>query len=375
MVSLRPTSRAIGLLIAAVLMGVAGVLVGGKSLVTAAAMLVALVFSTLVWALIPQRRAAVRRDFTPALPHVGEAVAVQLTVTGVVPRVRAGRWVDRMPPSVLGAATGQLGRRGPRAGRGAPLIDEVRSVQAAARGRWPVGPLELTTGDPFGFFVKRSELGEATPLLIAPAIRRLVGIPTSTAPARTTDDRTTNAASAHGADSVTPRDYAPGDAMRRVHWRASAHRGQLMVRQEDRLESPEATVVLCARGEPGPGFERVVSACASVAVHLRASDWRVRVVDSAGDDLDRGGLMARLAELAPDKRAPLANAGVRGTTEILIAETISADEARALVSPRGGRGIVLVYALADEAADALAANGWRTGSIADSVGAGWGHAR
>ena len=50
----------------------------------------------------------------------------------------------------------------------------------------------------------------------------------------------------HGEDDVAIRTYRDGDDLRRIHWPATAHRGELMVRQEDRPGPP-------ARG-PGAGL-------------------------------------------------------------------------------------------------------------------------
>ena len=75
--------------------------------------------------------------------------------------------------------------------------------------------------------------------------------------------------------------------MRRIHWRATAHRDELMVRQEEQESTPEATVVLDrgvlrfspeAMQAPGadPGFEAAVSACVSVGRPARARRLRGR---------------------------------------------------------------------------------------------------
>lgn len=371
MLRVRPTTRAIGVLAASVLLIIAGLLIGGKSLIAVGGFLIALIVATYAWVLVPKRKSEAQRTFTPLLPHVGDALVTHLSVAQTQPRTRAGTWSDRMPPGLTGTPAGLVRS----AARGEPLVDTAYSTAAAHRGSWTVGPFELTMGDPFGFFTRRSDLGEATPLLIAPAVVRLTGLPNAAVPARTSSDHTSKAASAHGAESLTPREYIPGDSVRRVHWRASAHRGQLMVRQEDRLDSPEATIVLCTRAEPGPGFELAVSACASVAVHLAASDWRVQIVDTSGTELDRGiGLMRTLAQIEPDARASGATRGTRGSTEIFIAVTISLETAKALVPPRGGTGIALVYSLAPEVADALRARGWQLGNIFDGVSNGWGEA-
>ena len=86
--------------------------------------------------------------------------------------------------------------------------------------------------------------------------------------------------SGQGADNLIPRPYAPGDSMRRIHWRASAHRGEFMVRDEEQESTPTATVLLDltplhwpadAREGDDPGFESAVTACVSAAWRLA---WR-----------------------------------------------------------------------------------------------------
>lgn len=371
MLATRPTRRAVGALIAAALLILAGLLVGGKPLVTAGALIATLVVGACAWGLVPRLSGEVTRSFSPELPRVGDAFTVQIRAEQTRPRMRSGVWCDRLPAGLAGEPGGTIGGR-----RGERLIDAEHTLRAIARGRWSVGPLEVVTGDPFGFFTRRLDIGTASALLVAPAVVALHGLPGQATPARTTADRATSAASTQGAESLTPRDYVAGDSMRRVHWRASAHRGKLMVRQEDRLESPEATVVLCTGGEPGPAFERAVSACASVVVHLRAAGWHVRVLSDAGGSLDRGaGLMHTLAEVTPVSETPAATPGGRAATEIFIASTIELSIAKAITPPRGGTGIALIANLTPKASDALTANGWRVGSLFDGVAAGWNEAR
>ena len=84
--------------------------------------------------------------------------------------------------------------------------------------------------------------------------------------------------------------------MRRIHWRASAHRDELMVRQEEQETTPEAVVVLDrgaprwaaeAMGAPGadPGFEAAVTTCVSAVARLVLDGYSVEVIDSDGTAL------------------------------------------------------------------------------------------
>src|SRR5690606_998963 len=90
-----------------------------------------------------------------------------------------------------------------------------------------------------------------------------------------------------GDHELTTRPYRSGDALRRVHWRASAHHGELMVRQEEQRSAAEASILLETRTsqradvETGAGhaesdgFEWAVSMVASLAVHLGETGFRV----------------------------------------------------------------------------------------------------
>jgi uncharacterized protein (DUF58 family) len=92
-----------------------------------------------------------------------------------------------------------------------------------------------------------------------------------------------------GEDDVTTREYRQGDDLRRVHWRSTARRGELMVRREEQPWQSRATLVLDRRRAAhhgqgrGSSFEWAVSAVASVAAHLVERGYAVRLVDGSGD--------------------------------------------------------------------------------------------
>jgi uncharacterized protein (DUF58 family) len=69
------------------------------------------------------------------------------------------------------------------------------------------------------------------------------------------------------------RDYAVGDDLRMVHWKASARLDKLVIRETDSLADLHLTVVLdlWADSYSDDGFERAVSATASRATSSRAS--------------------------------------------------------------------------------------------------------
>lgn len=98
------------------------------------------------------------------------------------------------------------------------------------RGRYQLGPLRLRTSDPFGLFPLEKDLTPTTNVVIFPitfeiyAFALPIGIlPGGDALRRRTHVITTNASGV--------RDYAPGDSFGRIHWRSSARRDRLIVKE------------------------------------------------------------------------------------------------------------------------------------------------
>jgi uncharacterized protein (DUF58 family) len=82
----------------------------------------------------------------------------------------------------------------------------------------------------------------------------------------------------------TLREYAPGDDLRHVHWRSTARRGHLMMRQNEARRRTPVLVMLDVR--PGShdraSFERAVEACASVVTAIERSGRPLEVMLSTG---------------------------------------------------------------------------------------------
>jgi hypothetical protein len=90
------------------------------------------------------------------------------------------------------------------------------------------------------------------------------------------------------ADEVIPRDYRPGDPLRRVQWRATARLDRLMVRQEEQRSNPESALLLdtVAPKSAAPGsFDRAVELAASVAAHLLELGYLVDVHETGEPQL------------------------------------------------------------------------------------------
>jgi uncharacterized protein (DUF58 family) len=109
------------------------------------------------------------------------------------------------------------------------------------RGGFPLGPTRITTGDPFGLFTAGKIPCDET-LIVFPVIHEDSGVSIS---AWHVARRTGHQRKSYGHHARMPagvREYVHGDAMKRIHWRTSARRGQLMVKEFE--QDPQAEIWL-----------------------------------------------------------------------------------------------------------------------------------
>jgi uncharacterized protein (DUF58 family) len=97
------------------------------------------------------------------------------------------------------------------------------------RGLFSVGPVRITTGDPFGFFKHTMTYGRPQSVLVYPRATELPNfyVPPAHLPGEGRFRKRTH--------YVTPnasgvRQYEPGDSFNRIHWRTTARTNQLMVK-------------------------------------------------------------------------------------------------------------------------------------------------
>jgi uncharacterized protein (DUF58 family) len=113
--------------------------------------------------------------------------------------------------------------------------DAIRWRNAAVclrRGQFHLGPWSISAGDPFGLFRATRRYGVGSAVIIHPPIYTTLPIPL---PAGQSSGRARARERTHQAtiNAAGARDYQPGDPLRWVHWRASAHHDTLMVREFD----------------------------------------------------------------------------------------------------------------------------------------------
>ncbi|MDX1615916.1 MAG: DUF58 domain-containing protein [Candidatus Promineifilaceae bacterium] len=157
--------------------------------------------------------------------QVGRPLEERFTVrnTSVIPKL----WLElrdesTLPGHIASNVTNNLGSRAARTWRASTLCRQ--------RGRYRLGPVQLSTSDPFGLFPMSRALPATTNVVVYPLtvdIHRfalpLGVLPGGDALRRRTHYVTTNASGV--------REYAPGDSISRIHWPSTARRDRLIVKE------------------------------------------------------------------------------------------------------------------------------------------------
>jgi uncharacterized protein (DUF58 family) len=158
-------------------------------------------------------------------------------------------------------------------------------IRSHVRGRHRLGPLTLRVRDPFGLATIAVSPPGTTDVLVLPRIE-VLGSGRPRGDGMGAEGAIPHMVALHGEDDVSIRSYRDGDDLRRIHWPATAHRSELMVRQEDRPARRRAVIVLDSRhsGHQRSGaqgsFEWAVTAAASIATHLCGHGYALHLVSS-----------------------------------------------------------------------------------------------
>lgn len=298
------SSRGWGLLAAGALALLAAQITGRRDLLALATLLILLPLLALAGTRLLRPRFRAYRDFNPATVETAARSTVRLAVT----RSSAGSghvmMAERLPPRFGDSPAFRFPSRS-SAGGTSYYEYHLRSRQ---RGQFLIGPVTAEISDPFGLARRRQAVDDGDLLTVTPAAVDLS--PTGLAGARGYEGATPTRAGANPSnDDIMTRDYRPGDPMRRVHWPATARHGALMVRQEESVATPEATIImdqrLSAYPDAGPfprpgarrsgvgvgvgqklhtcdGFEWAVTAVMSVSAHLAGRNYTLRCLDVSG---------------------------------------------------------------------------------------------
>jgi uncharacterized protein (DUF58 family) len=243
------------------------------------------------WTRYSLRKMVFRRTASVGRVQVGETFDERLMLDNisVLPKL----WVQIADGSTL---------PGHRAGYVASMGGRKRATWRARtvcrqRGRFQLGPVTATSGDPFGLFHRRIALTQPRDLLVLPRVLPISnfvlftgGLPGRGRSSRRALHTTTNV--------TTIRDYTVGDALNRIHWRSTAHHNKLMVKEFDLDPAMDGWIFLdlnenvqAGEGEDST-VEYGVTIAATIATYLLRQDLSLGMIVNGGHreflTLDRG---------------------------------------------------------------------------------------
>ena len=252
---------------------------GSKPLYPVATGLLLVVAAAWVWIRLADRPLHVRRGWGDREHVEGDdvPVVVDLEATG------------RVPPATV-ALIEQVGRLGEQRHllrrRGRRL--RVRYVlERLPRGRYVFEDVRAELADPFGLERAIVRLPAPGALLVYPRLVRLDRI-FSESGAHSPDGRRLLLRRQSGFELHRVREYEEGESLRHVHWRSTARRGRLMVKELEDSPRDEIAVLLDADASSvvGESFDVQVRAAGSILdAYVQRGRRAVLVVNSAQRDV------------------------------------------------------------------------------------------
>ncbi|HTK45216.1 MAG TPA: DUF58 domain-containing protein [Patescibacteria group bacterium] len=293
--------------------------------------------------------------------HVGDRIRVTYTLrnTSRIPKP----WLEVHNPTSLPAGL---------PGRAISLGGQTERswlirTPLTRRGHFRIEPLQIRTGDPFGFFESSASVGSGINVTVYP---RLEPIPLWRLPAANLDgsqamrERTLQATPL----ATTVRPWAPGDAFNRIHWKSTARHGDIQVKEFDLEQTADCWIVLDLERsiQRGSGDESTVEvavrAAAAVADKALVENRAVGMTCNAHRLVqlqpDRGGrqhlkVMQLLAAVEGDGSTPIGEALVssvprirRGMTAVIITASLNREWVKPLANLRS-RGVACVVIALD----------------------------
>lgn len=248
-------------------------------------------------------------------------------------------------------------------------------VDCQRRGYYPIGPLEIETGDLLGIQPPRKVRLAAHPLIVYPRMLTLqsLGLPSKSplAALAAPDPLFEDPVRITGV-----RDYQRGDSPRRIHWTATASAGRLLVKQIQPTMARETLICLNLRASdyderlPFRATEFAITVAASLAQHMISAEGLAVGLGTEGWDMvdsawlrwtlpphhEQGHLMALLEVLARVRISPRHELDPLAIEEQHFASLTFADQLRSQTLDLGWGSTVVVITGAEtlDLLDALA---------------------
>lgn len=277
------TTRGRVTLVIGILVLIIAIVAGQRDVMRIGMLLIALPVLALIMIAAARLRLSSARSIVPNRVQLGSPLVGRIRL-GLESRLPIGMVMleDQVPA--------ELGQR-PRFTVDRPGMNWQREIEypllGRVRGRWHCGPLSVRTTDPFGLVVREQQFEATTEVLVTPQIVPLISI-TASGGSGSSGESQPHRIGVVGADDVLIREYRHGDDVRRVHWRSTARRGDLMVRREEQAWDPAARIILDSRAvaHAGPGIynslEWAVSAAASIGLRFIGDGYRLEVYEADG---------------------------------------------------------------------------------------------
>lgn len=204
--------------------------------------------------------AVLRAAPTPEPLFEGDRARVRASIASA----RGSRGPAQLRGSVAGVALAAGFGRITEAG-----VGEERELAGLQRGVLRASHLVVEAADPLGMVRDRGSLPDRELALVYPRFAPLGGPPRQ----RELEAAVAAPRAGAGTELFGTREYRAGDSLRRIHWRLSARRGELVVRE---YEPPGLrTLLLVLDPEPGPAADLVARLAASEAWDCLQAGGRV----------------------------------------------------------------------------------------------------
>jgi uncharacterized protein (DUF58 family) len=248
---------------------------GSKVLYPVALGLPVAVLLAWLWTALANRPLQLRRTLPAGERLEGDDVEIRVDLASER-RLVPARWT-------LFERIGKLGQRATTVG----ADGRARYVlQRLPRGRYTFEESVAVIEDPLGLERVEQPLSAPAALLVYPRLVELERL-FSESGTRSHDGRRLLLQRPSGFDLHSVREYEHGDSLRKVHWRTTARRAQLMVKELEDAPRDEVAVVLDADPEAvvGESFDMQVRAAGSLLLaHVRRGRRALLVIGGARQD-------------------------------------------------------------------------------------------
>jgi len=196
-------------------------------------------------------------------------VTLEISAAGGLPQGTL-RIMDTVPPDLLAPEPKKDGTTRPLDFWDGEDGEQTYFLEPQRRGIYKIGPVKLETTDPLGLFVFTANLEAETEIVVHPEPLAARDFAVGGEGSYGTRERDGKTRKGIGMEFHGVREYRPGDALRRVHWRTTARTGQLAVVEFERAYQQNLIIGLdLAKGTDfGTGRETTLEYAVKVAATL-----------------------------------------------------------------------------------------------------------